>query len=325
MSLQPKLSFLPITAHDAALQRQRTAEQASAVPRHAAPLKRSAGRPKRPLSAHDVLAAAARAAASKEDEEDAGDEHPGKRARGSYTKWFSSPYIRDILDAYKAAGFRPKVTVQNLRLSACDDRFARLTHSTLARWHDADNKLLPRFAEELKSGTAAARSNGPTRVFLEEPAIEAEIKRVLLSMRAAGTPLNTHVIRWVMQSIIQLRNPALFTYLTLSKSFISNWARQQLHWSWRARTTAASKLPADWEEQGIQMAMRIGANMEMHKVSSPHWQCLGSSCMRELSVRFSCPATGFPAREFPEAQPYGSQLLTRFSLSVSLCRCIPLS
>jgi hypothetical protein len=242
----------------------------AAVPRPAAPLKRSAGRPKRPLSAHEVLAAAARAAASKEDGEGAGDEQPGKRARGSYTRWLSSPFIDDILYAYRASGFRPKVAVQNLRLNACDDRFARLTHSTLTSWYGVDNKLLPRFAEELKSGTAAARSNGPTRVFLEEPAIEAEIKRVLLQMRAAGTPLNTHVIRWVMHSIIQLRNPALFQYLTLSKSFISLWARQQLHWSWRARTTAASKLPADWEQQGIQMAMRIGANMEMHKVSSPH-------------------------------------------------------
>ena len=37
--------------------------------------------------------------------------------------------------------------------------------------------------------------------------------------------------------------------------------------SWRKATTAASKLPNDWEEQGLQMAMRIAAAMALHKVS----------------------------------------------------------
>lgn len=277
MSLQLKLSFPPITAHDAALQRQRIALQVASVP--PPPLKRPVGRPKRPLSANEVLAAAARAAATKEDAADSAilSEQPRKRPRGIYTKWFSSPFIHDILQAYEASGFRPKVAVQRLQSHACDDRFARLTHSTIASWHDDENKLLPRFAEELQSGLAAERSNGRTRVLQEEPEIEAEIKRVLLQMRAAGTPLNTHVIRWVMHSIMQLRRPALLTHLSLSKSFISLWAREQLHWTWRARTTAASKLPADWEEQGIKMAMRIGANMEMHKVSRMR-MCCSHSC-----------------------------------------------
>jgi hypothetical protein len=269
MSLQSKLSFPPITAHDATLQRQRIALQVASVPPPPPPsLKRPVGRPKRPLSANEVLAAAARAAATKEDAVDSASEQPRKRPRGSYTKWFSSPSIHDILQAYETSGFRPKVAVQLLQRNARDDRFARLTHSTISSWYDEHHKLLPRFAEELQFGQAADRSNGRTRVLQEEPEIEAEIKRVLLQMRAAGTPLNTHVIRWVMHSIMQLRRPALLTRLSLSKSFISLWARMQLHWTWRARTTAASKLPADWEEQGIKMAMRIGANMEMHKVSS---------------------------------------------------------
>ena len=87
-------------------------------------------------------------------------------------------------------------------------------------------------------------------------------------MRDAGTAINSHTIRWVMKAVIEERCPALIDlgYLTLSKTFISRWAREQLNWRWRAKTTAASKLPGDWEEQGIKMAMRIGANMEIYKV-----------------------------------------------------------
>jgi hypothetical protein len=38
-------------------------------------------------------------------------------------------------------------------------------------------------------------------------------------------------------------------------------------WTWRVRTTTASKLPLDWREQGIVMAKRIAFNMQAYKVS----------------------------------------------------------
>jgi hypothetical protein len=133
-------------------------------------------------------------------------------------------------------------------------------------WFSKEHRLLPQFQKQLDEHTAAARGRGPGRVFAEAPAAEAEIKRVLLLMRAAGAPLNSHIIRWVMHAIMQERCPALLRHLALSQTFISVWARSQLDWRWRARTTAASKLPADWEGQGVLMAKRIGAVMEMHKV-----------------------------------------------------------
>jgi len=85
-------------------------------------------------------------------------------------------------------------------------------------------------------------------------------------MRAAGAPINCRVIRWVMLAVLQEANPALLLRYQLSQPFISRWAQQQLDWRWRARTTAASKLPADWEAQGVLMAKRIAAAMEMHDV-----------------------------------------------------------
>jgi len=224
-----------------------------------APPKRSVGRPKRELSANDVLAAAGVAAA---------DAPPQKKQRGTYTDWFSSPYIHDILREY-AKDHRPALAVQRLKEKAPDDRYSRLTHTTLMGWFDEKNQLKPRFQAWLECGLENVRQNGPVAALEEEPAVEAEIKQTLLQMRAAGTAINSHVIRWVMQGIIEMRTPqqSKLRALKLGRAFISLWARKTLKWSWRKSTTTASKLPLDWEEQGLQMAMRIAATMEMKQVS----------------------------------------------------------
>src|ERR1700728_5034111 len=39
-----------------------------------------------------------------------------------------------------------------------------------------------------------------------------------------------------------------------------------MQYSWRVRTTPASKLPEDWREQGVEMAKRIAFFMQTYKV-----------------------------------------------------------
>ena len=268
--MQRPLSFVPITADEWRTQVTHTAAAftSTIATRTPPPPKRPVGRPKRMLDANAVLAAAAAAAAAASSTPE---EQPAKKqkTRGQYTDWFSSPYIHDIIRAYARSGHRPTVAVATLKASAPDGRFERLTHVSLMRWFDANHELKPRYKAHLESGIENARQNGAVRVFEDFPAVEEEIKQTLLQMRAAGTSINSHIIRWVMQGIISLRAPdSRLTLLALGQPFVCAWARAQLKWSWRKSTTAASKLPLDWEEQGVQMAMRIAAKMEMKKVST---------------------------------------------------------
>lgn len=260
---QPALPFQRITTHEWRAQvaacAAAAATAASAAQSAPPAPKRPVGRPKRAISAHEVLAAAANTAEGF---------RPVKKSRGEYTDWFSSPYINDILREYHR-DHRPALAVQRLRDAAPDDRYDRLTHTTLLGWFDkATHKLLPRYQAYYDSGMENARQNGPSSAFEEVPSIENEIKQTLLQMRAAGTAINSTVIRWVMCGIITHRAPvdAKVRSLKLGQQFISAWARKNLKWSWRQATTAASKLPLDWEEQGLQMAMRIAATMELKKV-----------------------------------------------------------
>jgi hypothetical protein len=262
-SKQAPLGFLRIDAYDKAAQTKRIAE---AVKKHlprpppAPATKRSVGRPKQVRTANEALSAATAPAAAEVAEPEA------KRARGSYTHWFSSPYINDILAAYRRTGCSAKRAIALLLAQAPDKRYARLSHSTINSWFDEQHQLLPRFQVQLDEGKAGARGGRP-RIFAAAPEVEQKIKQTVLLMREAGTPVNCRIIAWTMRAVCTKMQPALLNSLTFSQPFVSAWAREQLQWRWRARTTTASKLPLDWEAQGMQMAMRVAANMEMHKVS----------------------------------------------------------
>lgn len=268
---QPALPFQRITTDE---WREKVAALAAEPRPPAPPPKRPVGRPKRLLSAHDVLAAAAATIA---------DEPPLKKTRGTYTEWFSSPYIHDILREYEK-DHRPALAIKRLQEKAPDDRYARLTHTTLMGWYTDGRNLKPHFQAWLDSGLENVRQNGFAAVFESEPAVEIEIQQTLRKMRAAGAAVNSRIIRWVMQGVITLRTPqeSRLRSLKLTQTFISAWARKNLKWSWRKSTTAASKLPLDWEEKGLQMAMRIAATMEMKEVST--WCVVETSITKQLLI-----------------------------------------
>jgi len=218
--------------------------------------KRAVGRPKTKRSAEQVLTAAAAA--------DTLQLPPFKR--GKYTRWFDSPYINDILAAFARTG-SARATVTALQKDAPDDRYARLSHSTVASWFE-DGKLKSQYQQEIDSGRAGSTYAGRSPVLQAAPGAEEAICDHLLQLRKAGMPLNSHVVRWVMLAVLE-KHPAVLQQLALSQPFISRFVRNnpRLQFRWRARTTAASKLPDDWEEQGIHMAQRMGATMQMLNVS----------------------------------------------------------
>ena len=262
MSKQPNLSFQRITADEAAEQRLRVSKQfeeehpVAAAAAAAAPTPaRQPGRPrkKRELAAVDDTVADAPAAQ--------------KQRRETNTSWFASPFLPDVLQALRRHAYNAKRTVAWLQQHTPPedpDRYKRLSDSTIRHWFEkGTHTLLPRFQSQLDLGIAAQRGVRPPKM---TTAIEDEVKRTLLKLRETGLPVNSHVIRWTLQGVFRERDPSLLESLQLSQQWISYWVRTKLKWRWRSRTTAAGKLPHDWEEQGILMNKRVAALMEMHGV-----------------------------------------------------------
>jgi len=53
---------------------------------------------------------------------------------------------------------------------------------------------------------------------------------------------------------------------SVSKTFGKAFVRKHLGWTWRRVTTAASKLPEDWEKQGDETAYRVAALCKLHNI-----------------------------------------------------------
>ena len=199
-------------------------------------------------------------AASASGDPTAAAKQPCKRRK--YANWFASPFIHDILLAFKLTSRSAKKTVMLLQRNH-PDRFDELSESTLRGWFDSNGVLLPRFKLLLAEQKSAPRGRPHPRVLSAFSESEDRVKGTLQTMRTAGTSVSIAVIRHVMRAILP---DAALSQLKLSHGFISHWAREQMNWSWRMRTTAASKLPADWRQQGVLMAKWIAFSMQMFKV-----------------------------------------------------------
>jgi hypothetical protein len=262
--------FQPISRDDAALQQQHALQQSAAAAvadaAHRTYQHLHRAKPGRPRS---KLAVSLPHNADAEEEQ----EEAGRSKRGKYENWFASPFIHDILAAFHLCSRNAKRTVAHLQRrfprlpTEAASRYDGLSESTIRSWHDKDGVLLPRFKHILdEQRSAATRGPGRSRALLPHPEVEEEVKRLLTTMRERGAVVNVLIIRLVMRAVIEKQQPSLLEELTLSNGFISTWAREQLSWTWRVRTTAASKVPLDWRAQGILMAKRIAFNMQAYKV-----------------------------------------------------------
>ena len=277
--IQQKLNFYkftPVTAHDAQVNRILVAEalqkeiESRAKSTSAAPIKNPVGRPKRVRDASkEMMAAAASSSSSSSDSNlNLTDESDPKKARGEYKYWFNTPYIKIILAACEANHYSFRAAVSALRKKN-PLVFERLSHTTLHGWFEkVDNEYKLKSHPQSMLQDHAAHVRGKVSALQAYPEVEEELVSIFNQLRAAGQSMNRRIMRVIMKSILLEKRKEVLDTLKLSNSFISSWVHKKLNWSWRSATTAASKLPADWENQGINMAKRIAANMEQHKVSN---------------------------------------------------------
>jgi hypothetical protein len=94
----------------------------------------------------------------------------------------------------------------------------------------------------------------------------------LKGMRNSGQPLDITIAQTVIQGIISAVAPELFErhtksgFFSVSRRFARKFVRKHMGWTWRRSTTIASKLPADWESQGHDMAYSIAALVKTYDI-----------------------------------------------------------
>ena len=281
------LFFKPITAEQAQHQAQQFAQQSqlsfqedAAIKARAELLRRGPGRPKRERTVNDALSAAAAASSSassqqqQQEQNNSIDDEEQASKKAKRVHWFDSPLIHDILHAYKLSGFSARKCVLDLQKkypalpTETEGRFEYLNESTVRSWFAEDHQLKPQFQRLLKDGEYGA--GGHKSVLSGHPVAEEKIKVMLQKLRYdanAGINVTIQSVRWVMTAVIKAEcHDVNIKTFALSKPSISRWCKHHMNWSWRRGTSEASKLPVDWQQQGIDMAKRIAVNMHTNEV-----------------------------------------------------------
>ncbi len=128
-------------------------------------------------------------------------------------------------------------------------------------------KLRKKYEEGVAAQKARVQKgkSGSRGIFKDHPHAFDMILSTLKGMRDVGQPMDANVAQTVILGIVQALAPELLLKHTrrggklfqVSKRFSRKFLNRYLGWTWRRTTTAASKLPEDWEQQGDEMAFRV--------------------------------------------------------------------
>lgn len=236
--------------------------------------------PGRPRSATSVttLASACSPSSSDDDADDAAAVHSRKRG---YTPWLTSDSFHLIHDAVRRRqSFRGAVRDLQQRFPRLPTQqhgtFDLLHAATLRHWYSRDSTRAITLKHEYErflgssavvaSAPSLAGGGGPQSWWKEHPEATQAIQTALQALRdedRAGIAVGLRLVRWTVAAVaekLQLPDPPL------SNSSLSQFVHRHLNWTWRCRTTAAGKLPDDWQAQGTQMAQRIAVHIELSEV-----------------------------------------------------------
>ncbi len=189
----------------------------------------------------------------------------------SKQNWYDPLYWNDIVVALQDAEFNSRKAVRLLQSKfSHDGRFNRLTHSTIEGWYcrttDASGNRGIIWQEAVLIRVQNRQSmflpgTGRNGILNSHPEIVALISDMLQNMRKTGCVVNGTVARVIIVGILQSLLPSILVEnggrFKVSASWVSAFCAEALGWSFRKGTTAAQKLPNNFNEQEYLTILRL--------------------------------------------------------------------
>jgi len=198
----------------------------------------------------------------------------------SKQNWYDPLYWNDIVVALQDAEFNSRKAVRLLQSKfSHDGRFNRLTHSTIEGWYcrttDASGNRGIIWQEAVLIRVQNRQSmflpgTGRNGILNSHPEIVALISDMLQNMRKTGCVVNGTVARVIIVGILQSLLPSILVEnggrFKVSASWVSAFCAEALGWSFRKGTTAAQKLPHNFNEQGYMTILRLAYYVRVFNV-----------------------------------------------------------
>jgi hypothetical protein len=194
--------------------------------------------------------------------------------------WYSPFYWNDIVHALALENYNSRKAVALLKKKfAHDGRFDQLSFSTIEGWfhrtisEDGARNVL--WVEKILQKVRAresmfSRPSGKEGILNTYPEIGVKIVKMLKAIRNAGAIVNSSICRSVIVGILEVELPAILSknggHFKVSLTWVRCFVNRNLSWSFRAPTTAAQKLPDDWEEQGELLIYRLAYYIRMYSI-----------------------------------------------------------
>lgn len=239
---------------------------------------RGPGRPRTASTIISLPSVACPASSSESDNDEPS--QPASSRKRPYTSWLASDDFHIIHDALRRRqSFRGAVRELQQRFPRLptqqQGKFDLLQAATLRHWYSRGSTrtitLKPEYERFLGPSNVlqpVPGGSGPLSWWQRHPEATRDIANALKTLRSedhAALAVGRRMVRWAIAAIAEQRG---ISDPPLSNSSISRFARDVMGWRWRCRTTAAGKLPDDWQFQGTQMASRIAVHIEFSKVDA---------------------------------------------------------
>ena len=197
------------------------------------------------------------------------------KVRGSYTNWFTPVLWPPIFNAMKQhrciAGALSFLRASYRKPGELSSVYDKLSKNSMRDWFYSNGELKDTYKRCVEFGTYFAKSAQHCPVLESHPALKEEICTVLKKMMMVGQPLYAICIQPLIKAIILDKAPQILegthsTAFRVSYEWTKIFVKSELNWSYRASTTAAGKLPKDFQEQGKAMAQRCAYLVKVHNI-----------------------------------------------------------
>ena len=194
-------------------------------------------------------------------------------------EWYNPLYWNDIVIALKKWNFVSRKAVQYLQDRYQDGRFDKLSHSTIEGWFirtvDDSGKSSIVWKERILKRVTERKpmfvpGSGRHAILDSHPEIGLKILGILKASRSCGATMNSSIARCLIIGVLRVDIPQVLHEngggFKVCRRWVRGYVSQHLGWAFRAITTAAQKLPDDWEAQGEILILRLAYYVKTYDI-----------------------------------------------------------
>ena len=189
--------------------------------------------------------------------------------------WFTVDLFPPIQEAVKRYG-RTQAAIHYLEIAfrtpGGPSPYKKLGRSSLYDWFDEKGELQANYKETKNLGHHPKKQDQNLPILENYSHVRDQFVSKLQKMRKAGQTLLISIVQPILRGMFEALAPQLLDDrpggFIVSRQWTNEFMKVYINWTIRKGTTAASKLPLDWMEQGLNMNYMVAYLAKFYGIPS---------------------------------------------------------